>query len=169
MSASTPILRANHHTTKETIKTNKKRYKQGKVIAKGKLYVRQTQKVRMKDNQENKEHNEKSRHTKEYLRKSTRVDEENKILATGNFFFFMQTVLDIHWFNWNVVERTGLWNLYHRNFKMLTQYMHWNQLKTVSQLREINFLKSLPDYRIFFGRNVHSRKDNAIPKEQPYS
>ena len=76
--ASTPILRANHHKTKETIKTNKKRYKQGKVIAKGILYVRQTQRVRMKDNQENKELNEKSRHTKEYLRKSTRVDEENK-------------------------------------------------------------------------------------------
>ena len=34
--------------------------------------------VRMKDNQENKELNEKSRHTKEYLRKNTRVDEENK-------------------------------------------------------------------------------------------
>ena len=85
--ASTPILRANHHKTKETIKTNKKRYKQGKVIAKGILYVRQTQRVRMKDNQENKELNEKSRHTKEYLRKSTRVDEENKKLATGNFFF----------------------------------------------------------------------------------
>ena len=32
----------------------------------------------MKDNQENKELNEKSRHTKEYLRKNTRVDEENK-------------------------------------------------------------------------------------------
>jgi len=93
--ASTPILRANHHKTKETIKTNKKRYKQGKVIAKGILYVRQTQRVRMKDNQENKELNEKSRHTKEYLRKSTRVDEENKNLATGNFFL-MQTVLDIH-------------------------------------------------------------------------
>ena len=57
-----------------TIKTNKKKYKQGKVIAKGVLYVRQTQRVRMKDNQENKELNEKSRHTKEYLRKSTRVD-----------------------------------------------------------------------------------------------
>ena len=95
--ASTPILRANHHKTKETIKTNKKRYKQGKVIAKGILYVRQTQRVRMKDNQENKELNEKSRHTKEYLRKSTRVDEENKNLATGNFIYFlMQTVLDIH-------------------------------------------------------------------------
>ena len=40
----------------------------------------------MKDNQENKELNEKSRHTKEYLRKSTRVD-ENKNLATGIFFF----------------------------------------------------------------------------------
>ena len=40
-----------------------------------------------KDKQENKELNEKSRHTKEYLRKSTRVDEENKNLATGNFFF----------------------------------------------------------------------------------
>ena len=76
--ASTPILRANHHKTNETIKTNKKRYKQGKVIAKGILYVRQTQRVRMKENQENKELNEKSRHTKEYLRKSTRVDEENK-------------------------------------------------------------------------------------------
>ena len=84
--ASTPILRANHHKTKETIKTNKKRYKQGKVIAKGILYVRQTQRVRMKDNQENKELNEKSRHTKEYLRKSTRVDEENKKLATGKYF-----------------------------------------------------------------------------------
>ena len=84
--ASTPILRANHHKTKETIKTNKKRYKQGKVIAKGILYVRQTQRVRMKDNQENKELNEKSRHTKEYLRKSTRVDEENKNLATGKIF-----------------------------------------------------------------------------------
>ena len=57
--ASTPILRANHHKTKETIKTNNKRYKQGKVIAKGILYVRQTQRVRMKDKQENKELNEK--------------------------------------------------------------------------------------------------------------
>ena len=85
--ASTPILRANHHKTKETIKTNKKRYKQGKVIAKGKLYVRQTQRVRMKDNQENKELNEKSRHTKEYLRKSTRVDEENKNKLLENIFY----------------------------------------------------------------------------------
>ena len=92
--ASTPILRANHHKTKETIKTNKKRYKQGKVIAKGILYVRQTQRVRMKDNQENKELNEKSRHTKEYLRKSTRVDEENKKnLATGIFFFLCKLCL----------------------------------------------------------------------------
>ena len=74
----------------------------------------------MKDNQENKELNEKSRHTKEYLRKSTRVDEENKNLATG-IVYLMQTVLDIHWFNWNDVERTGLWNLNHRNFKILTQ------------------------------------------------
>ena len=48
--------------------------------------MRQTQRVRMKDNQENKELNEKSRHTKEYLRKSTRVDEENKNLATGKKF-----------------------------------------------------------------------------------
>ena len=68
----------NHHKTKETIKTNKKRYKQRKVIAKGKLYVRQTQRVRIKDNLENKELNEKIRRTKEYLRKSSRVDEENK-------------------------------------------------------------------------------------------
>jgi len=90
-------LKSNHHKTNETIKTNKKRYKQGKVIAKGKLYVRQTQRVRMKDNQENKELNEKSRHTKEYLRKSTRVDEENKKFSYWNFyFFFMQTVFDIH-------------------------------------------------------------------------
>ena len=28
-------LKSNHHKTNETIKTNKKRYKQGKVIAKG--------------------------------------------------------------------------------------------------------------------------------------
>ena len=88
-------LKSNHHKTNETIKTNKKRYKQGKVIAKGILYVRQTQRVRRKDNQENKELNEKSRHKKEYLRKSTRVDEENKNLDTGKFFL-MQTVLDIH-------------------------------------------------------------------------
>ena len=55
--------------------------------------MRQTQRVRMKDNQENKELNEKSRHTKEYLRKSTRVDEENKKnLATGNFFFYANCV-----------------------------------------------------------------------------
>ena len=48
------------------------------------------------------------KHTKEYLRKSTRVDEENKKFS--------------YWkFNWNDVERTGLWNLNHRNFKMLTQ------------------------------------------------
>ena len=79
-------LKSNHHKTNETIKTNKKRYKQGKVNAKGILYVRQTKRVRMKDNQENKELNEKSRHTKEYLRKSTRGDEENKNLATGIFF-----------------------------------------------------------------------------------
>ena len=43
-------LKSNNHKTNETIKTNKKRYKQGKVIAKGILYVRQTQRVRMKDN-----------------------------------------------------------------------------------------------------------------------
>ena len=90
--ASTPILRANHHKTKETIKTNKKRYKQGKVIAKGILYVRQTQRVRMKDNQENKELNEKSRHTKEYLRKSTRGDEENKKFSYWKFFFYANCV-----------------------------------------------------------------------------
>jgi len=39
-------LKSNHHKTNETIKTNKKRYKQRQVIAKGKLYVRQTQSVR---------------------------------------------------------------------------------------------------------------------------
>jgi len=39
-------LKGNHHKTNKTIKTNKKRYKQGKVIAKGKLYARQTQRVR---------------------------------------------------------------------------------------------------------------------------
>jgi len=39
-------LKGNHNKTKETIKTNKKRYKQRKVIAKGILYVRQTQRVR---------------------------------------------------------------------------------------------------------------------------
>ena len=55
-------LKSNHHKTKETVKTNKKRYKQGKVIAKGILYVRQTQRVIKKDNQENKELNEKVAH-----------------------------------------------------------------------------------------------------------
>jgi len=44
--ASTLISKGNHHKTNETIKTNKKRYKQRKVIAKGKLYVRQSQRVR---------------------------------------------------------------------------------------------------------------------------
>jgi len=32
---------------------------------------------------------------KRYLRKSTRVDEENKNRATGKIFF-IQTVLDVH-------------------------------------------------------------------------
>jgi len=50
----------------------------------------------MKDKQENKELNEDRRHTKEYLRKSSRVDEENKKSATGKKKFKMQTVLDIH-------------------------------------------------------------------------
>ena len=90
--ASTPILRANHHKTKETIKTNKKRYKQGKVIAKGILYVRQTQRVRMKDKQENKELNEERRHTKRVLEKSTRVDLRNKNRTTRKKCC-MQTVL----------------------------------------------------------------------------
>ena len=39
-------LKSNHHKSKESIKTNKKRYKQRKVFAKGILYVRQTQRVR---------------------------------------------------------------------------------------------------------------------------
>ena len=43
--ASTPISKATNKTN-ETIKTNKKRYKQRKVIPKGKLYVRQTQRVK---------------------------------------------------------------------------------------------------------------------------
>ena len=33
--------------------------------------------------------------------------------------------------------------------------MALESIKTVSQLIEINFLKSLPDYRILFGRIVH--------------
>ena len=67
----------------------------------------------------------------------------------------MQTVLDVHWFNWNDIERNGLWNFNHTNFKILAQKWHWNYAKTVSQLIEIKFSKSLRDYRIFFGRNVH--------------
>jgi len=43
--ASTPISKATTKTN-ETIKTNKKRYKQRKVIAKGILYGRQTQRIR---------------------------------------------------------------------------------------------------------------------------
>ena len=39
------ILKVLHHKTKEERMTNKKRYKQGKVIAKGILYVRQTQRL----------------------------------------------------------------------------------------------------------------------------
>ena len=61
----------------------------------------------------------------------------------------MQTVLDVHWFNWNDIEWTGLWNFNHTNFKILTQKWHWNYAKTVSQLIEIKFSKSLPDYCIF--------------------
>jgi len=53
-------LKGNHHKTNETIKTNKKRYKQRKVIAKGILYVRQTQRVRNeRQPRKNKELNEK--------------------------------------------------------------------------------------------------------------
>ena len=32
---------------------------------------------------------------KRYLKKSTRVNEENKNRATGKYFFFRQTVLDV--------------------------------------------------------------------------
>ena len=69
--------------------------------------------------------------------------------------FFMQTVLDVHWFNWNDIKRTRLRNFKHRKFKILAQQWHWNYSKTVSQLIEINFLKSLPDYRIFLDRIAH--------------
>ena len=37
----------------------------------------------------------------------------------------------------------------------LSSKMALESRKTVSQLIEINFLKSLPDYYIFFGRVVH--------------
>ena len=43
--ASTPISKANHHKTKEAIKTNKKKYKQRKARTKGKLDVWQTQRL----------------------------------------------------------------------------------------------------------------------------
>ena len=43
--ANTPIFKANHHKTKETIKTNKKKYKQRKARTKGILDVWQTQRL----------------------------------------------------------------------------------------------------------------------------
>jgi len=64
-------------------------------------------------------------------------------------------VRNVHWFNWNDIKRTGLWNFNHRKFKILAQQWHWNYSKKVSQLIVINFLKSLPDYRIFFSRIAH--------------
>ena len=70
----------------------------------------------------------------------TRVNEE---------IFFVQTVLDVHRFIWNDIKRTGLGNFNHIKFKILAQQWHWNYSKTISQLIEINFSKSLPDYRIF--------------------
>jgi len=62
-------------------------------------------------------------------------------------------VLDVHRFIWNDIKRTGLWNCNHRKSKILAQQWYWNYLKIVSQLIEINFLKSLPDYCIFFRQN----------------
>jgi len=39
------------------------------------------------------------------LKKSTRVDEENKNRTIGKYF--VQTVLDIYRFIWNDIKRTG--------------------------------------------------------------
>jgi len=44
---------------------------------------------------------------KRCLKKSTRLDEENKNRATGKYFI-VQTVLDVHRFIWNDIKRTGL-------------------------------------------------------------
>ena len=88
---------------------------------------------------------------KRNLKKSTRLDEENKKNRT-TWKKFRQTVRNVYWFIWNDIKRTGLWNCNHRKFKILAQQWHWNYSKTVSQLIVINFLKSLPDYRIFLGR-----------------
>jgi len=61
-----------------------------------------------KTSKKNKVLNEKRRHTKRDLKKSTRVDEENKNRTIEFFFFFMQTVLDVLRFIWNDIKRTGL-------------------------------------------------------------
>ena len=81
---------------------------------------------------------------------------------TTEIFFFMQTVLDVHWLNWNDIKRTGLWNFNHRNFKILSKNWHWNHSKTVRQLIVINFAKSLPDYRIFFLAELHTVRISFI-------
>jgi len=89
---------------------------------------------------------------KRILKKSTRIDEENKNRTTGIFF------LNCAWlykFIWNCIMQTGLWNLNHRKFKILSQQWHWNYTKIVSQLIVINFSKSLSDYHIFCARITH--------------
>ena len=90
---------------------------------------------------------------KRNLKKNTRIDEENKNRTTG-FFFFINCAW-LYRFIWNCIMQNGLWNLNHRNFKILSQPWHWNYTKTVSQLIVINFAKSLPDYRIFCAKITH--------------
>ena len=91
---------------------------------------------------------------KRNLEKSTRIDEENKNRTTGIFIFLINCAW-LYRFIWNCIMQTGLWNLNHRKFKILSQQWHWNYTKTVSQLIVINFAKSLPDYCIFCTRITH--------------
>ena len=98
---------------------------------------------------------------KRNLKKSTRIDEENKKTELLEFLFFFINCAWLYRFIWNCIKQTGLWNLNHRKFKILSQQWQWNYTKTVSQLIVIKFAKSLPNYRIFFAK-LHTGRISFI-------
>jgi len=89
---------------------------------------------------------------KRNLKKSTRIDEENK---KHNYWNFFVNCAWLYRFIWNCIMQNGIWKLNHRKFKILSQQWHWNYTKILRQLIGINFVKSLPVYCIFCARITH--------------
>ena len=76
---------------------------------------------------------------------------KTKKQATGKYFF-TQIVLDVHWFNWNDIKRTGLWNFNHKLQDLISK-MALELLKNSKPINWDKFFKIAARLPYFFRQN----------------